>query len=196
MRNAKKDVRDIRKIIATRIASELTDERYLQFHRAFSPGLQEYVEASLFLGYLEHQRLRSCKELEAELAEECSASGISFNMRLLSTDYILGAADLTGEVMRLCIDAQANGDYETPFETKVFMQKLCAAMESLQKVSPLSLRRDWQIKRRTWQQSLQKVETSCYAIRVRLSEFDAQEIQLQKVEGGEPPRKIARNRNQ
>ena len=185
-------MQDIRKTIATRIASELTDERYLRFHRVFSPGIQEYVEASLFLGYLEDQRLRSCKELEAELAEACSANKISYSMRLLSTDYLLGAADLTGEVMRMCIDAQANGDYETPLETKVFMQKLCAAMESLHKVFPVGWRRDWEIKRRTWQQSLQKVETSCYAIRVRLSEFDGQEIQLQKVEGGEPPRKVAR----
>ena len=38
------------------------------------------------------------------------------------TEYILGLADLTGEIMRNCVNSLGNGDTEECFNSKVFLQ--------------------------------------------------------------------------
>ena len=41
-----------------------------------------------------------------------------------TTDFYLGIADLTGELMRLCITSTSKGDLTTPFEVAQFLRKI------------------------------------------------------------------------
>lgn len=57
----------VEKLIMKRLASELDEESYHVYHRAFSPGLQEFVEARTFLSYCEKRQVISVDAIEAEL---------------------------------------------------------------------------------------------------------------------------------
>lgn len=170
MIKANESASKIRETIATRIASELDNDQYNIYHRAFSPGLQEYIEAVLFLGYLEHGRLLSLEELDIGLVEACVAHDIKYQMPLSPTDILLGVADFTGELMRLSIDSIASGDRETPFKTLAFMQGLCTWMRNFNGPLPKRMHREWARKLKVMQQSLRKVEKSCYGLSVRAAE--------------------------
>eukprot|EP00045_Choanoeca_perplexa_P008380 m.77555 g.77555 ORF g.77555 m.77555 type:complete len:160 (+) comp14470_c0_seq1:19-498(+) len=49
------------------IAVELQDQDPAQFNRAFSPGVQEYIEAATFYAYNQDQSLATLQELEDAL---------------------------------------------------------------------------------------------------------------------------------
>ncbi|KAJ0047263.1 hypothetical protein NL108_002291, partial [Boleophthalmus pectinirostris] len=49
------------------IADELRGEDIYQFHRAFTPGIQEYVEAVSFQHFIRHRSLISLEEINARL---------------------------------------------------------------------------------------------------------------------------------
>ena len=40
------------------------------------------------------------------------------------TEFYLGIADLTGELMRLCIMSTSRGDLNTPFEVAQFLRQI------------------------------------------------------------------------
>ena len=90
-------------------------DQYWPLHRAFSPGLQECVEAALLYEYLVQGRLASMSELNDAWTWEssegrpsssagASSSGSSSSGGLIrEDDYLLGLCDLTGELMRLSL---------------------------------------------------------------------------------------------
>lgn len=168
---ASADAKKVRGVIASRIATELSDDEYPRFHRAFSPGIQEYVEAVLFLGYLESATLLSPQQVEAQIAEACRESDVPFIMRLDLGDYILGIADLTGELMRLAIGSVANGDLETPFTVRKFMNQIESFMDPIALSSGGAMGRELSSKMRVLKQSVGKVERTCFDVTVRHSEF-------------------------
>lgn len=146
-----------------KIASELVDEDPFLFNRAFSPGIQEYIEALSFYYYLKYKSLISFEEV----METCTFSNTEGNnLELNPFDYILGTADLTGELMRLCINSAANGDRNTSFEVCNFLRKLHNTFVSLGNVS-----RDVSSKLKAMKASLSKVEAACYTLKVRGSEI-------------------------
>uniref|UniRef100_A0A4W5J9R4 Translin-associated factor X n=1 Tax=Hucho hucho TaxID=62062 RepID=A0A4W5J9R4_9TELE len=49
------------------IAEELRGEDLHQFHRAFTPGIQEYVEAVSFHHFIRHRTLISLEEINTKL---------------------------------------------------------------------------------------------------------------------------------
>lgn len=116
------------------MASDLRGVNAYRYARSISPGLQEWVEAMLFWGYLERGRLVGWGELrgvlgdivagggmvdemgvvEAEKKGEDEGSGGSglgegdaTGLELTPEDYILGLFDATGELMRFAITAMA-----------------------------------------------------------------------------------------
>ena len=82
------------------------------------------------------------------------------------THYLLGIADLTGELMRMAIHSIGQGDFDLPFENCCFMRLIYDAFVSFGNVDR-ELTRKIQVLR----QSLQKVETACYTLQVRGSEI-------------------------
>jgi predicted translin family RNA/ssDNA-binding protein len=169
---ARADAARIRELIAVRIAGEIDGEdSYARLQRAFSPGLQEYVEGALLLGYMDGGSLVPREELERELQGACAASNVGFSIPLDPGDYVLGAADLTGELMRLAVGAAANGDVETPFRVRAFLEPLLGCFEGLLTQRRGPLMRDLPGKVAVFRQSLAKVERTCFDITMRRAEF-------------------------
>uniref|UniRef100_A0A3Q4HVK0 Translin-associated protein X n=1 Tax=Neolamprologus brichardi TaxID=32507 RepID=A0A3Q4HVK0_NEOBR len=151
------------------IAEELKGEDIYQFHRAFTPGIQEYVEAVSFLHYIRHRCLISLEEINARLVfmntEKADPKVLTF--QVTSSDYLLGVADLTGELMRMCISSVGNGDIDTPFQLSQFLRQIHDGFSYIGNTGPYEVSK----KLHTLRQSLGKVEDACYTLRVRGSEI-------------------------
>ncbi|XP_028324457.1 LOW QUALITY PROTEIN: translin-associated protein X [Gouania willdenowi] len=162
------------------IAEELRGEDIHQFHRAFTPGIQEYVEAISFLHYIRHRSLISLEEINAKLVfmkaekvdPKSSVEVVPADVQVLTfqvtpSDYLLGVADLTGELMRMCISSVANGDIDTPFQLSQFLRQIHDGFSYIGNTGPYEVSK----KLHTLRQSLAKVEDACYALHVRGSEI-------------------------
>ncbi|KAM7409035.1 hypothetical protein PAMA_002651 [Pampus argenteus] len=158
------------------IAEELRGEDIHQFHRAFTPGVQEYVEAVSFQHYIRHRSLISLEEINARLvfmrAEKDSDEAVPLGTQVLTfhvtpADYLLGVADLTGELMRMCISSVGNGDIDTPFKLSQFLRQIHDGFSYIGNTGPYEVSK----KLHTLRQSLGKVEDACYTLRVRGSEI-------------------------
>lgn len=189
------------------IAKELDREDPYKFLRAYSPGLQEYIEAVSFYHYLNSKRLVTLDEVQRDLSFTCNIPSVdcidndmsqlcsekseqtelsdtgskpeetikhseneivcrNVQVHVPPTEYILGLADLTGELMRLAVSSVGNGDLETPFQVRDFLQLMQSGFVSLAYGGKEIGRKLY-----TLRQSLQKVETACYTLQVRGSEI-------------------------
>lgn len=174
------------------IAQELQSEDPYRFIRAYSPGLQEYIEAVSFFNYIKCKELVSLETVQNDLVfpvkeqlcdPESQGESVerseSVETRADSTEpthtisvpvppveYMLGVADLTGELMRLAINSVGAGNLDIPFQVSTFLRTMQRGFQSFSYVS-----RDLKTKIHTLNQSLQKVETACYTLQVRGSEI-------------------------
>ncbi|CAI7898615.1 unnamed protein product, partial [Closterium sp. NIES-53] len=87
------------------VARELQEDDYWRFTRAYTWGLQEYVEAASFLHFRQTGRLLTLAEVNGAFEGILDRDGRTFHMH--AADYVLGLADLTGEVMRLAVSSRA-----------------------------------------------------------------------------------------
>lgn len=121
------------------VALELRDQDVYQFRAAYSPGLQEFIEAYTYMEYLcteDSQNEVKCvsdwqalqgvmqyvedeppkpkdddgNELGVALSTPVEESLNKFQFFVDPTEYILGLSDLTGELMRRCINSLGSGD--------------------------------------------------------------------------------------
>ncbi|BFZ11724.1 hypothetical protein BsWGS_14762 [Bradybaena similaris] len=221
------------------LAKELKGQDSYQFLRAFSPGLQEYIESVTFYHYLANNQLASLNDIQAGLtfilqdsndnqndppknsepkistprniensdvspsvetpkdehkqdiqnggvaSEECSerSDGTTdmpaaaaetvgcvkektVSVPVPPTEYMLGVADFTGELMKMAINSVGSGDLSTPTVVAEMMRAIHDAFASIGNIP-----RDLRHKLRVLRQSLQKVETACYTMKVRGSEI-------------------------
>uniref|UniRef100_A0A8C8S335 Translin-associated protein X n=1 Tax=Pelusios castaneus TaxID=367368 RepID=A0A8C8S335_9SAUR len=162
------------------VAQELVGEDMYQFHRAISPGLQEYVEAVSFQYFIKTRSLISVKEINKQLIftmgdEETNTPSsnshdeqlCTWSLKVTPVDYLLGVADLTGELMRMCITSVGNGDIDTPFELSQFLRQIYDGFSYIGNTGPYEVSK----KLYTLKQSLAKVENACYTLKVRGSEI-------------------------
>ncbi|XP_042302432.1 translin-associated protein X [Sceloporus undulatus] len=163
------------------VAQELMGEDMYQYHRAISPGLQEYVEAVSFQYFIKTRSLVSIEEINRQLVfteedkeEETKPSSDcnnkqdhTWNLKVTAVDYLLGVADLTGELMRMCINSVGNGDIDTPFELSQFLRHIYDGFSYIGNTGPYEVSK----KLYTLKQSLAKVENACYTLKVRGSEI-------------------------
>lgn len=121
----------------------------------------------------------SGSETANQTSEESSGNGTSEEStvtsnqgtKLLSVhvppmEYVLGVADLTGELMRLAICSIGRGEFVAPFELCQFIQSIYTVFLSFGTKS-----RDLMSKFSVLRQSMRKVEDACYALQVRGSEM-------------------------
>ncbi|CAI5964555.1 unnamed protein product [Closterium sp. NIES-65] len=87
------------------VARELRAEDYWRFTRAYTWGLQEYVEAASFLHFRQTGRLLTLAQVNGAFEGILDREGQAFHVH--AADYVLGLADLTGEVMRLAVSSRA-----------------------------------------------------------------------------------------
>lgn len=130
------------------IAKELRGLDQYQYARSFSPGLQEFVEAYTYYEYInsgkifdwcdlqkkmtyeEDQVASNDKENEDQSKQEMDQLLVGkeekkvFKCLLQPMEFMLGLADLSGEIMRRCITSLGGGDVQTCFKACTFMQSL------------------------------------------------------------------------
>ncbi|KAL0105360.1 hypothetical protein PUN28_016785 [Cardiocondyla obscurior] len=160
------------------IAHELDGQDAYQYHRAYRAGLEEYVEALTFCEYLQNGDMHNWTTLEKTLTY-CLTSSCPTNLSeqntckttqvmITPTDYILGIADLTGELMRKCINNLAIGDVTSCYQTCNFVRKIYIAFLGYTSVV---YNNEMNKKVITLKHSLTKMENACYTIKVRGSEI-------------------------
>ncbi|CAG8621323.1 10842_t:CDS:2, partial [Dentiscutata heterogama] len=167
------------------ISLDLQGINYYRYHKNISPSIQEYIEAISFLEYLQNDRLITKEQVEKDFTDE-------------TEDYVLGLADLTGELMRYAINSVGKGDHDRVIKVCQFLRDIKTGALVLQNcsfhppfiISQASLiftryvkkKKDFDILRvrprsplgrkvDTIRQSLSKVEDACYAITIRGSEY-------------------------
>lgn len=190
------------------IAKLLVGEDPYQFLRAYTAGLQEYVEALTFYYFIKSNDLQcwnhiqtnlifhndkksevkeckdnegsqtECKDNEGSQTEDscnnkdsAGDSNDTLNNKQIclvpQTEYILGVADLTGELMRKCINNVGLGYIESCYQTCAFVKDIYTGFLRIGNMGPKECTR----KLYTLRQSLTKMETACYTIHVRGSEI-------------------------
>lgn len=162
------------------IAKELHKQDPYQFLRAYTAGLQEFIEAYTFCEYVNSQnishwtaiqdqlkyKLVNSDETDSVATEEESdepQQEIEIRCPLPPMEFVLGVGDLTGEVMRKCINSLGSGDVDSCFEHCRFLQELYKGFISVSNARS----RDFSQKVSTLRQSLLKSENVCYNVKVR-----------------------------
>eukprot|EP01018_Ginkgo_biloba_P037811 Gb_34865 [translate_table: standard] len=110
LEQAEKDLSSVTAEYMSRVAKELQGDDFWKLRRAYSPGVQEYVEAATVIEFCKTGRLLTLADLNNDLSELSNLPTNSFKINLL--DYLLGVGDLTGELMRLAISHVADGEVE------------------------------------------------------------------------------------
>ena len=199
LKEAEAKMREVSELLQ-RTAKELRGEDpYLQ-RSAYSPGLQEFIEALSYYTFLRDTELVSlqevqqwlsfsggtmeevveeeeegeggkgkvmgCEKMEEEVEVRERGGGEVVFVPLSELNYVLGVADLTGELMRMCITAVGVGQEEVPFQLLPFIRALYCGFHSLVPVSGEVLH-----KLKTLRSSLAKIEMACYQLRIRGSEI-------------------------
>jgi len=169
-REAEEKLETIRTEKFRQIAAEIRDVEIYQFLKSITWGYQEYIEAVSFLHYLRGGGLLRQSVAEQDFVFSCSESedgNEDLRLCLPTTDFYLGIADLTGELMRLCITSTSKGDLTTPFEVAQFLRKIYTGFLLIGNQGPREMGR----KLNVLKSSLEKVERACYTLRVRGSEI-------------------------
>ncbi|XP_022324422.2 translin-associated protein X-like [Crassostrea virginica] len=165
-------IKDIQQQKFLPIAKELQGEDPYQFLRAYTAGLQEYIEAISFYHYLKSKTLVTLEQVQSDLTYTVPSVGSddlqekTISVRVPPSEYMLGLADLTGELMRFAINSVGSGNLDCPNEVCAYLRRMLGGFESLGQVS-----REMGRKVSTLRQSLQKVESACYALQIRGSEI-------------------------
>ena len=178
------------------ITGELVGEDPDKYRSAYSPGIQEFIEALTYFTFLKSGKLISVEETQKYLtfheaekhmarndgeensnkSEEMegddqlpvatSVSYLTTALPLNPLDYVLGVADLTGELMRMSINAIGSGNQDLPFEILPFVRAVQCGFQSLRPVS-----REIPRKLYVLRSSLAKIEQVCYTLKIRGSEI-------------------------
>ncbi|XP_034935777.1 translin-associated protein X [Chelonus insularis] len=177
LNNAKIRLEALAKTIFKNIANELKNQDSYQYLRSYTAGLQEYIEAITFYYYLKTNTIPHWTTLQNDLSyndldikNEISTEDVTnlSSMKLLITpnEYMLGVADLTGELMRKCINNLAFADTESCFKTCNIVREIYNGYLSCTGLCGKEIRRKLYVLK----QSLIKIENVCYAIKIRGSE--------------------------
>ncbi|KAI0566581.1 Translin [Gracilaria domingensis] len=150
--------------MATRVANEVDQNDYYRFHRAFTFGMQEYVEARTFLYYIVNHALMSPDQIESEIKEVCEMKEKP-PLSLDLSDYLLGVADLTGELMR-----QGVSDSNSSGQIAIFLAEIEASLGSLSDKHQLDVK-ELHFKLQVLKRSVSKVERTCYDVAIQDAEL-------------------------
>ncbi|KAM2887450.1 hypothetical protein FF1_011316 [Malus domestica] len=167
LQKAEKDLVAVTDRYISRLVRELQGTDFWKLRRAYSPGVQEYVEAATFCKFCRTGTLLSLDEINATLLPLSDPSLEPLQINVL--DYLLGLADLTGELMRLAIGRISDGERE-------FADKICKFVREIYRelthVVPLmDDSSDMKLKMDTMLQSVMKIENACFGDHVRRSEY-------------------------
>ncbi|KAG2702550.1 hypothetical protein I3843_06G088800 [Carya illinoinensis] len=167
LEKAEKDLASVTGQYMSRLVRELQGTDFWKLRRAYTPGVQEYVEAATFCKFCKTGTLLNLDEINATLLPLSDPSFEPLQINVL--DYILGLADLTGELMRLAIGRISEGELE-------FAEKICRFARDIYReltllVPHMDDSSDMKTKMDTMLQSVIKIENACFSVHVRGSEY-------------------------
>lgn len=167
LEKAEKDLQAVRDQHVSRLVKELNGTDFWKLRRAYSPGVQEYVEAATFCKFCRTGSLLNLDEINATFIHLSDPSIEPLQINIL--DYLLGLADLTGELMRLAISRISDGELD-------FADKICRFVRDLHReltiiVPDMDESHDMRSKMDTMLQSVMKIENACFSVHVRGSEY-------------------------
>lgn len=144
------------------VAADLKGINAYRYQRNISGGIQEYMEAILFLRYLETQTVMSYEEAAAQMPGD---------VMLTYEDHVLGLFDTTGEMMRFAVTHLAtHGELpgaEGSQSILADMQNLRSALDLLNIHGSYGLAKDFESKMKVTRASVEKVENGVYSMIVR-----------------------------
>uniref|UniRef100_A0A803RAM1 Translin-associated protein X n=1 Tax=Cannabis sativa TaxID=3483 RepID=A0A803RAM1_CANSA len=154
LEKAEKDLVAVADQYISRLIKELQGSDFWKLRRAYSPGVQEYIEAATFCRFCRMGTLLHLDEINATLLPLSDPSLEPLQINVL--DYLLGLADLTGELMRLAIGRISDGEIE-------YAQKICKFVRDIYRELTLVVPRmddshDMNTKMDTMLQSVIKIE--------------------------------------
>jgi len=151
--------KSIKKLLQ-QISAETKNEDPYKFARAVSPGIQEFIEALTLHYYIKDKRVITYEEAKQLffVFDGCS-------VLLTQYDFMLGVADLTGELMRMAINRIGSREFAEA-------ESICGLLRLIhQEFSVFRCEhREMNKKVSVMKTSLKKVETACYNVKVRGSE--------------------------
>merc|ERR1712142_80855 len=157
--DAEEKFQSIKKLLK-QISCETKNEDPYKFARAISPGIQEFIEAVTLLYYIKEQRLITYEEVE-----QLFFVFDEHSVLLTQYDYMLGVADLTGELMRMAINRIGSREFAEA-------ESICELLRVIHQEFSVfrGEHREMSKKVNVMKGSLKKVETACYNVKVRGSE--------------------------
>nr|CAB3472763.1 unnamed protein product [Digitaria exilis] len=129
--------------------------------------VQEYVEAAMLCRFCKTGTLLSLAEINDSLLALSDKSVEPLQINVL--DYLLGVADLSGELMRLAIGRISDGEVE-------YAKKICALVRDIYRELTLVVplmddNSEMKKKMEVMLQSVVKIENACFSVHVRGSEY-------------------------
>ncbi|KAL8161437.1 hypothetical protein V2J09_012926 [Rumex salicifolius] len=167
LEKAEKDLEAVRNQHISRLVKELEGTDFWKLRRAYSPGVQEYVEAATFCKFCRTGSLLKLEEINSTLLPLSVPSLEPLQINIL--DYLLGLADVTGELMRMAISRVSDGELE-------FAQRICRFARDIHReltllVPDMDDTYDMKSKMEVMLQSVMKIENACFSVHVRGSEY-------------------------
>ncbi|XP_045450748.1 translin-associated protein X [Melitaea cinxia] len=133
--------------------------------RAVTAGLQEFIEARTFCSLMESKVIITWPEVQKEfqyVVKNGDEDDRTVTTLLPQTDYMLGIADLTGELMRKAINSISSGDSQECFHACQVVRDLYTGYLGL-----FGMGKELARKMTTTRNNVAKVEAAVYALRVR-----------------------------
>lgn len=103
------------------IAEELQSHDNYLFHKAYTWGMQEFVEA-VFCQFLKRDNISTWNDINNSFQYE--ENGKKFDLMFSQYDFIFGIADFTGELMRRCINSLGIGNIDDCFKICHFVRQI------------------------------------------------------------------------
>ncbi|KAJ3676565.1 hypothetical protein LUZ60_003977 [Juncus effusus] len=164
---AENDLANVTSQYMSKLVKELRGTDFWKLRRAYTFAVQEYVEAATFCRFCKTGTLLNLSEINSSLLALSDKSIEPLQINTL--DYLLGVADLTGELMRLAIGRISEGEVD-------YAQKICQFVRDLYReltliVPLMDENHEMKKKMEVMLQSLVKIENACFSVHVRGSEY-------------------------
>lgn len=145
-----------------KVSVDLQGSDAYKYNWQVTPGIQEYIEAMGLWMFLRENRLVT----KQEILEGLSHNGVPLVM-VTDQDFILGIADLPGEVNRHCINSIGKGDLAAVQRCMEFLRTM---QEGINLMMCGGYVKDLGKKLEVLDSSLSKTERAFYSMAVRQSE--------------------------
>ncbi|XP_042444803.1 translin-associated protein X-like isoform X2 [Zingiber officinale] len=164
---AENDLAAVTNQYMSKLVKELHGTDFWKLRRSYTFAVQEYVEAATLFRFCKSGTLLNLAEINASLLPLTEESIEPLQINVL--DYLLGLADLTGELMRLAIGRISDGEIE-------YAEKICQFVRDIYRELTLLvpiMDDNFEMKKKmeTMLQSLVKIENACFSVHVRGSEY-------------------------